>query len=160
MSFDRWCSLKEVAQDLTQISQILVGEFKGCLPTGVKTYIEGQKAESIQQAARLANDYTLTYRGSFEGSTFNTSSASGETQVLNKNATPVTMVKTGLRSQRCSVAPGPVCNYCKQKGHVLSECWALEKKKANNPIMTVSKEKQLSLHAKQQIQLDGWVMAG
>ena len=157
--FDRWCSSKEVAQDFMKLRQlILIEEFKGCLPTGVKTYIEEQKAESIQQAARLADDYTLTHRGTFEGSTFNTSGANGETQVLNKNATPVNMVKTGLRSQRRSVAPGPVCSYCKRKGHVLSECWALERKKANNPVMIVSEKKQPLLHANQQCQLEGRVM--
>ena len=81
-----------------------------------------------------------------------------ETQVLNKNTTPVNMVKTGSRSQRRSVAPGPIYSYCKRKGHVLSECWALEKKKANNPVMTFSKEKQPLLQAKQQCQLEGRVM--
>jgi len=150
---------KEVAQDFTKLRQlILIEEFKGCLPTGVKTYIEEQKAESIQQAARFADDYTLMHRETFEGSTFNTSGASGETQVLNKSTTPVNMVKTGSRSQRHSVAPGPVCSYCKQKRHFLSECWALEKKKANNPVMTVNKEKQPLLHAKQQGQLEGRAM--
>ena len=80
MLFDRWCSSKEVAQDFTKLRQlILIEEFKGCLPTGVKTYIEEQKAESIQQAARFADDYTLTHRGTFEGSTLNTSGASRET---------------------------------------------------------------------------------
>ena len=87
----------------------------------MKTYIEEQNAESIQQVARLADDYTLTHRGPSEGSMLNTSSAGRETQILNKNATPVTIVKIGLRSQRCSVAPGPMCNYCKRKGHVLSK---------------------------------------
>ena len=77
--FDRWCSSKEVAQDFTKLHQlILIEEFKGCLPTGVQTYIEERKAESIQQVARLAGDYTLTYRGTFESSPFNTSSASGD----------------------------------------------------------------------------------
>ena len=51
MLFDRWYSSKEVAQDFTKLRQlILIEEFKGC-------YIEEQKAESIQQAARLADDY-------------------------------------------------------------------------------------------------------
>ena len=39
------------------------------------------------------------------------------------------------------MAPGPVCNYCKRRGHVIAECWALEKKRANNPVMTVVKAK-------------------
>ena len=55
--FDRWCSSKEIAQDFSKLRQlVLIEEFKGCLPTSIKTYIEEQKAESIQQAARLADD--------------------------------------------------------------------------------------------------------
>ena len=32
----------------------------------MKTYIDEQKADSLQQAAVLADDYSLTYHGSFE----------------------------------------------------------------------------------------------
>lgn len=27
---------------------------------------------------------------------------------------------------------GPVCNHCKGKGHIKSECWALQRKKLNS----------------------------
>jgi len=60
--FNRWYSSKEIAQDFVKLRQlILIEEFKGCLPTSIKMYIEEQKAESIQQAARLADDYSLTH---------------------------------------------------------------------------------------------------
>ena len=55
--------------------------------------------------------------------------------------------------------PSLVCNYCKRRGHVLSECWALEKKKANNPVMTVIREKQ-PLPAKHRSQLKDQVKPG
>ena len=157
--FDRWCSSKEVAQDFTKLRQlILIEEFKGCLPTGVKTYIEEQKAESIQQAARLTDDYSLTHRGSFESFTANSSSASGERYIQSRNTAPVNTVKASSRNYRCAVAPSPVCNYCKRRGHVLSECWAHEKKKVNNPVMTVIK--QPLPHAKHQSQPEDQVMPG
>ena len=44
---------------------ILVEEFMSCLPDNVKTYIEEQKADNLQQAATLADDYSLTHRSSF-----------------------------------------------------------------------------------------------
>ena len=28
---------------------------------------------------------------------------------------------------------GPICNYCKRRGHVISECWTLEQKRNNPP---------------------------
>ena len=159
--FDRWCSSKEVAQDFLKLRQlILIEEFKGCLPTGVKTYIEEQKAESIQQAARLADDYSLTHRGSFDSFTVNSSSASGERYTPSRNTAPVNIVKASSRNQRHAVAPSPVCNYCKRRGHILSECWALEKKKVHNPVMTVIREKQPLPHAKHQSQPEDQVMPG
>ena len=27
---------------------------------------------------------------------------------------------------------GPICNYCKRRGHVISECWTLEQKRNNS----------------------------
>ena len=60
--FDRWCTLKEVAKEYEKLRQmILVEEFKSCLPDNVKTYIEEQKADSLQQAATLADGYSLTH---------------------------------------------------------------------------------------------------
>lgn len=60
------------------------------------------------------------------------------------------MVKTSSKNQRCAVTPSPVCNYCKWRGHVLAECWALEKKKANNPVMIIITENSSCPHAKTQ----------
>ena len=64
--FDRWCASKEVVKDFEKLRQlILVEEFKSCLPSNIKTYIDEQKANSLQQAAVLADDYSLTHHGSF-----------------------------------------------------------------------------------------------
>ena len=41
---------------------VLTEEFKNCLPTKLKTYVDEQKkVESVHQAAMLANDYALTH---------------------------------------------------------------------------------------------------
>ena len=142
MLFDRWCSSKEIAQDFSRLRQlVLIEEFKGCIPTSIKTYIEEQKAESIQQAARLADHYCLTHRGSFEGSTVDSSSASVVKTDLARASTTPTFPRSNSSNQRRSVVPGPVCNYCKHRGYVLAECWALERKRASNPVMTVVKAK-------------------
>ncbi|XP_065902416.1 uncharacterized protein [Dysidea avara] len=50
--FDRWCASKEVVKDFEKLHQlILVEEFKSCLPNSIKTYIDEQKADSLQQAS-------------------------------------------------------------------------------------------------------------
>ena len=40
-------------------------EFKACVPVNIKTYIDEQKATTLQQAAVLADDYSLMHRGAF-----------------------------------------------------------------------------------------------
>ena len=49
-------------KDFEKLHQlILIKVFKGYLPNYIKTYIDEQKAESLQQAALLAYDYSLTH---------------------------------------------------------------------------------------------------
>ena len=63
---DRWCASKEVAKDFEKLWQlILVEEFKACVPTSIKTYIDEQKATTVYQAAVLVDDYLLTYHSAF-----------------------------------------------------------------------------------------------
>ena len=83
----------------------------------------------------------MTYRGSFEGSTVESSSANVVKTDLAWALTTPTFPRSNSRNQRRSVAPGPVCNYCKCRGHVFAECWALEKKRASNPVLIVVKAK-------------------
>ena len=87
--FDRWCASKEVAQDFVKLHQmILIEEFKGCLPTNVKRYIEEQKAETLQQAPRLADDYSPTPHGVFKGSPSESSGAGGPKSEPSKKYKP------------------------------------------------------------------------
>ena len=39
-----------------------IEEFKNCLLTDIKTYIDEQKVESLHQAEVLADDYALTHK--------------------------------------------------------------------------------------------------
>ena len=64
--FDVWCGSKEINGNFEKLWQlILVEEFKNCLSTNIKTCVDEQKVDSLQQAATQADDYTLTHRGSF-----------------------------------------------------------------------------------------------
>ena len=66
MLFDHWCLSKEINQDYMQLHQLmLIEEFKNCLPTDIKTYIDEQKIENLHQAATLADDYALTHKSLF-----------------------------------------------------------------------------------------------
>ena len=64
--FDRWCTSQNVNGEYRKLGQlILLKEFKNCLPNEVKTYKEERKAENLQRAAVLADDYVLTYQKTF-----------------------------------------------------------------------------------------------
>lgn len=64
--FDRWCSSQRVDSQEKLHELILLEEFKNCLPTAVATYLAEQKAESISEAAILADEYILMHNISRE----------------------------------------------------------------------------------------------
>ena len=135
---DRWCASKEVAKDFEKLRQlILVEEFKACVPTSIKTYIDEQKATTLHQAAVLADDYSLTHRNAFL-------SNDGNSAAANRDDKPVTLPNPRAPSGRhrnqhdygrhdnvksFSRPSSVVCNYCKRRGHVMAECWSLQQKK-------------------------------
>ena len=64
--FYQWYSSKEVISNFEKLWQlILVEEFKDCLPTKIKTYLDEQKVDNLHQAATKADDYVLNCWGSF-----------------------------------------------------------------------------------------------
>ena len=59
--FDRWCSSKKVGSDHAKLRQLmLVEEFKRCINSDVKAFLNEREVENLETAARLADDYSLT----------------------------------------------------------------------------------------------------
>ena len=95
--------------------------------------MDEQKADSLQQAAVLADDYSLTHQGTFlisggpnnKGAHSNHKFSRDDSQSVGKG-------EDFQRSLRRGMSGGLVCNYCKRQGHVISECHTLEKRR-NNP---------------------------
>lgn len=114
-----------------------------------------QKAETLENAARLADDYSLTHKDSFVGKphqSFPPSSRqdSSSSSLPPPGATTGNSGKedswkdkfdNGSRSSSRSKPPinskpplpkkpfnSVVCNYCKKEGHVLSDCLKLKRK--------------------------------
>ena len=64
--FDRWCSSKKIGSDYPKLWQlILVEEFKKCINSDVNSFLDEKEVETLEKAARLADDYTLTQKVSF-----------------------------------------------------------------------------------------------
>jgi len=137
--FDRWCASQNVDGDFANLRQLLlVEEFKNCLSNEVKTYLDEHEAETLQQAAVLADEYTLTHQRVF--------SPKLEVADPKSHPPPPSRNSNGLGQGQGSryylrnqdqgdstnkgnrLCSGPTCHYCKRKGHIMSECQALEKK--------------------------------
>ena len=64
--FDKWCSSKKVDHDFDKIRQLLlIEEFKWGLSNEIKTYLSEQKVDTLDNAAWLADDYSLTHKVTF-----------------------------------------------------------------------------------------------
>ena len=132
--FDRWCCSKKTDQNYDKLRQLmLVEEFKRCIQCDVKTFLDEKQVETLEEAARLADDYYLTHKISFIAKPKPTSShpqnkfLSGNSSGMpSQSDTP----KPNSTSETTSQYPlsRSTCNYCKKPGHLVSECLELERK--------------------------------
>ena len=135
--FDRWCSSKKIGSDYPKLRQLmLVEEFKRCINSDVKSFLDEKEVETLEKAARLADDYTLTHKVSF------VSKANPRKQFYPPSGPkPSPSFQSGNSNQNAPKPkpPGenkghnplsqPICNYCKQSGHIVSDCPVLKRKR-------------------------------
>ena len=136
--FHRWCSSKKIGSDHEKFRHLmLVEEFKRCINSD-KSFLVEKKVETLESAARLADDYALTHKVSFinksnssrrplfpqSGSKHSPSNPSGS---YSQTFTP--KPKSSGKNKDQTPLSQPVCNYCKKTGHIISECLHLKRKK-------------------------------
>ena len=64
--FDRWCYSKKIGSNHEKLRQLmLVEEFKRCINSDIKSFLDEKQVETSEAAARLADDYALTHKVSF-----------------------------------------------------------------------------------------------
>ena len=141
--FDRWCSSKKIGSDYPKLRQLmLVEEFKRCINSDHKSFLDEKEVETLEKAARLADDYTLTHKVSF------VSKANPRKPFYPPSGhkpSPSLQSVNSSQNARKPKPPGenkghnplsqPICNYCKQSGHIVSDC----------PVFKRKREKQESL---------------
>ena len=137
--FDRWCSSKKIGSDHEKLRQLmLVEEFKRCINSDIKSFLDEKQVETLEAAARLADDYALTHKVSFinksnpsrrpffphSGSKHSPSNPpSSHSQTITPKPKP-----SGENKDQNPLSQ-PICNYCKRTGHIISECLHLKRKK-------------------------------
>ena len=137
--FDRWCSSKKIGSDHEKLRQLmLVEEFKRCINSDIKSFLDEKQVETLEAAARLADDYALTHKVSF----MNKSNPSRRPFFPHSGSKHSPSNPPGSHSQTITPKPKPsgenkdqnplsqpICNYCKRTGHIISECLHLKRKK-------------------------------
>ena len=137
--FDRWCSSKKIGSDHEKLRQLmLVEEFKRCINSDIKSFLDEKQVETLEAAGRLADDYALTHKISF----INKSNPSRRPFFPHSGSKHSPSNPPGSHSQTITPKPKPsgenkdqnplsqpICNYCKRTGHIISECLHLKRKK-------------------------------
>ena len=141
--FDRWCSSKKIGSDYPKLRQLmLVEEFKRCINSNVKSFLDEKEVETLEKAARLADDYTLTHKVSFVSKAnprkpfYPTSGHKPSPSLQSGNSNQnVPKPKPPGENKGHNPLSQPICNYCKQSGHIVSDC----------PVLKIKREKQEGL---------------
>ena len=156
--FDRWCSSKKEGSGHEKLRQLmLVEEFKWCINSDVRAFLNKQEVENLDVAARLADDYSLTHKISFVNKPFprkpfnpqlkftpQSRPFSPQSKPYSPQSGPKSNPSNPSDNSSHSFTPKPtfsgenkgqiplsqpICNYCKQSGHIISECIALKRKR-------------------------------
>ena len=131
--FDRWLLSMEV-KDFERLRQlVLVEEFKNCVYSEVRTFIEEQKAKDLEKAAVLADEYYLTHKKTFSSNTrssgsYKSSQKTGNNSQNQQSTSKNTSIASGKSSSEAGSSQRPVCKYCRRPGHVISECFRIKAK--------------------------------
>ena len=167
--FDRWCSSKKVGSDHAKLKQLmLVEEFKRCINSDVKAFLNEREVENLETAARLADDYALTHKASFVNKPYPRKPYNPQSKQITpqskpyspqsgskanpSNPTDNSSPKPKFSSENKGQNPlsQPICNYCKKTGHIISECLALKRKKERENLDSAKPTGLTSLKAKPQ----------
>ena len=167
--FDRWCSSKKVGSDHAKLRQLmLVEEFKRCINSDVKAFLNEREVENLETAARLADDYALTHKASFVNKPYPRKPYNPQSKQITpqskpyspqsgpkanpSNPTDNSSPKPKFSSENKGQNPlsQPICNYCKKTSHIISECLALKRKKERENLDTAKPTGLTSLKAKPQ----------
>nr|XP_033957166.1 uncharacterized protein LOC117460055 [Pseudochaenichthys georgianus] len=126
-SFNRWCVSSQVKtlEDLQEL--ILLEQFKGTLPDRVVTYINEQKVNLVSEAAKLADEFTLTHKVFFGDSRSRGDAGYKESSAGAHFSKGVSEGKDKFPARidhgnRGKFDPNRVCNYCFNKGHWRNDC--------------------------------------
>ncbi|VDI78699.1 Hypothetical predicted protein [Mytilus galloprovincialis] len=134
--FDKWLTSKKTDNNFDNLRQlILLEEFKLCVHLDLKTHLDDKTVESIHDAAVISDNYTLSHKRSFKGQNVNTSSGNYKNQ-SNERTDSKSVAQNKSQSSYNMSSPkfdtfekkSLTCAYCKKIGHLMADCFRLQKK--------------------------------
>ena len=118
---------------------MLIEEFKRCIHHDIRTFLDDQKADTLENASCLADDYALTHKSSFVSKphqSYGRNVKTSENSNVNKShvsqpyrsdrATGQKVESSSSRShsaQDKSYSSAPFCRFCRKEGHIMSDCF-------------------------------------
>ena len=61
--FDRWCDSEKIKKEYKKLRELfLVEEFKRCIHVDIRAFINERQAKTLNDAARLADDFSLIHK--------------------------------------------------------------------------------------------------
>ena len=108
---------------------MLVEEFKRCINSDVKSFLDEKEVETLKKAARLADEDSLTHKVSFVSKAnpskpFYPPSGHKPSPSLQSGKSNQNAPKSNPRCENIghNLLSQPICNYCKQSGHIVTDC--------------------------------------
>lgn len=140
--FDQWFRTKKLDKKKINLRQvILLEEFKDCVPPDLKTHLEDKNVKTLEEAAVISDTFPLSHKKIFLTRSQN-NDYSKSSDPYNKSVLESQSSTSSQPSPQNGSRPGPgrfegssgigllpTCSYCKRKGHLISECLKLKRKR-------------------------------
>ena len=133
--FDRWSSSLQVENFAQLREMILLEEFKRTVRQDVRLHLEEQRVETLDEAARIADDYVLTHKNTYKmyndaqkNKNWNQNKKTGTAEKKSEENAPVKQSQQGSTNTQKPI----VCYKCKKPGHIRPKCPLLQHKKTDS----------------------------
>ena len=125
--FEDWYKAKKVT-DFSELRELmLIEEFKNCLPKEIKTHLEEMQVESLDNAAKLSDEYILTHKDFGKGDFRKSHPQQKKVNEKGENSNTDSDNKRDL-----------TCFHCGKKGHIKAKCFKLKNNSSVKNTMLVS----------------------
>lgn len=116
--FERWCTSRSVGGDFKLLKDLmLVEEFKRCVKDDIKSYLDEKDAKTLQEAAKLADEYSLMHKSKFGVQDRQSAAKKTGGKPIAAQTTDVkvkaTESKTKSNDAKKEAFTTPTCYYCK-----------------------------------------------